>query len=254
MQVYTTWEENAVVEGGALILKARHETGTQAAQLQQVCESSCNDAACKQQCASVQFSSARLRTAGKFSVGPGSGGFSTIKISARVKVDPGAGLWPALWMLPEDQSLARCSGCGKYGKWARSGEIDIFESSNDMLIAKSTIHYGDFWPNNVEYGGSAPMNPGEWQTISMTWQKKQIQWYLNGRFMQSALSGNGTTNGWFSAGATDPDAPFDSKFHLLVNLAVGGGYTGNIPPEAAAATLSVPKTMHIDWIRVYGRN
>jgi len=127
------------------------------------------------------------------------------------------------------------------------------ETVNDMREMKATIHYGDEWPNNIHYGGATGMDPGQWQELTMLWSRKQIIWYLNGRQYWSALSGNGTRNGWFSTGGSGPDSPFDTKFHLIVNLAIGGGLTGNVPPEAAAATLAQPRTMHIDYIRVYGR-
>lgn len=35
-------------------------------------------------------------------------------------------------MLPEDGSYASCSGCGRYGGWANSGEVDIMEIANTM--------------------------------------------------------------------------------------------------------------------------
>lgn len=41
-------------------------------------------------------------------------------------------LLPAHRMLPEDGSYASCSGCGRYGGWANSGEIDIMEIANTM--------------------------------------------------------------------------------------------------------------------------
>ena len=44
-------------------------------------------------------------------------------------------------MLPED-SPEFCSGCGVYGGWPASGEIDIMEAVNDMYTIYSTMHYG----------------------------------------------------------------------------------------------------------------
>lgn len=44
-------------------------------------------------------------------------------------------------MLPEE-SPERCSGCGVYGGWPASGEIDILEAVNDMYTMYGTIHYG----------------------------------------------------------------------------------------------------------------
>lgn len=40
------------------------------------------------------------------------------------------GLWSAFWMLPKPPNSEDCMACGKYGRWAASGEIDIFETYN----------------------------------------------------------------------------------------------------------------------------
>ena len=81
-----------------------------------------------------------------------------------------------------------------------------------------------------------------------------MEWYMDGIKFGEAKSGGGTRNGWFSSGqGAGANSPFDQKFHLLVNMAIGGGLTGNVPPEAAAATLGEPKSFQVDWIRVYGR-
>lgn len=77
------------------------------------------------------FTSARVRTAGKFAVVPTA--TSTIRIEARIKVPQGLGLWPAFWLLPEEGSSASCSGCGRHGTWAASGEIDVMEVANNAM-------------------------------------------------------------------------------------------------------------------------
>ncbi len=41
------------------------------------------------------------------------------RFSVRAKLPKGRGLWPAIWMLPQEMA---------YGMWAASGEIDIMES------------------------------------------------------------------------------------------------------------------------------
>lgn len=53
----------------------------------------------------------------------------------------GQGIWPAFWMLPSD-SPEYCSGCGAYGSWPASGEIDIMEAVNEMNTVYGTLHYG----------------------------------------------------------------------------------------------------------------
>ena len=58
------------------------------------------------------------------------------KVVVSAKVPEGQGLWPAIWMMPNQES--------KYGQWPKCGEIDIMESlGNDTTISYSTIHYGE---------------------------------------------------------------------------------------------------------------
>jgi beta-glucanase (GH16 family) len=55
----------------------------------------------------------------------------------------GKGLWPALWMLPQDD---------KYGGWAASGEIDLMEivgeKPHEVL---NSIHFGSHLPQALAH-------------------------------------------------------------------------------------------------------
>lgn len=89
-----------------------------------------------------------------------------------------------------------------------------------------------------------------------------MRWYVDGRHFMSAYSGNGTRAGWWSGGAgAGPDAPFDAStpFHLLISLALGSERTEftkdqgrGITPAQLNATLSTPKQLRVDWVRVFG--
>ncbi|RYD69923.1 MAG: glycosyl hydrolase family protein, partial [Sphingobacteriales bacterium] len=57
------------------------------------------------------YTSARLATKNKFD-------FKYGRVEVRAMLPKGRGLWPAIWALPTDW---------KYGKWPKSGEIDIME-------------------------------------------------------------------------------------------------------------------------------
>jgi beta-glucanase (GH16 family) len=78
--------------------------------------------------------SARLTTKGKKSIKYG-------RIEVTAKLPAGDWLWPAIWMMPEDDT---------YGPWPASGEIDIMESrGNNNSYPKggrdtyaSTLHWG----------------------------------------------------------------------------------------------------------------
>ena len=74
------------------------------------------------------------------------------RIEMRAKLPQGSGMWPAFWMLPQDDA---------YGGWAASGEIDIMESINGMSEILGTLHHGGPWPNNQYTGGSYSMGGTE---------------------------------------------------------------------------------------------
>jgi Glycosyl hydrolases family 16 len=59
------------------------------------------------------------------------------RIESRAMFDNGQGLWPAIWLLPNANNAGSI-----YGAWPQSGEIDIFEGTNDLGVAHQTIHYG----------------------------------------------------------------------------------------------------------------
>lgn len=68
-----------------------------------------------------------------------------VRIEARIKVPRGQGFWPAFWMLPYDGANAGCSGCGRHGVWAASGEIDIMQvlllrSPSSSLAWQRVLH------------------------------------------------------------------------------------------------------------------
>ncbi|WP_410512274.1 S-layer homology domain-containing protein [Paenibacillus sp. BR2-3] len=121
LQWYTNEEENVKEEDGKLIITARKEAQ-----------------------GGKDYTSSRIKTKGLFSKKYG-------KFEIRAKAPSGKGLWPAIWMLPENSV---------YGEWASSGELDIMEGwgSRPNTVA-GTIHYGAGWPDNV-YSGKEYVFPG----------------------------------------------------------------------------------------------
>ncbi|MFT4542913.1 MAG: hypothetical protein ACI835_005382, partial [Planctomycetota bacterium] len=70
------------------------------------------------------------------------------------------------------------------------------------------------------------------------WDEFELRWYVDGIHYSTKTS-------WWSSGGAFP-APFDQRFHLLLNLAVGGNLPG--PPDASTV---FPQTYVIDYVRVY---
>ena len=69
--------------------------------------------------------------------------FTYGKVVVSAKVPEGQGLWPAIWMMPEDEM--------HYGQWPKCGEIDIMEVLGSAVdTAYGTLHYGE--PHGEQQG------------------------------------------------------------------------------------------------------
>lgn len=196
------------------------------------------------------YTSARLKTRQR----DGTALFSTLygRVEFRAQVPWGKGLWPALWMLPQDD---------RYGGWAASGEIDIMEivgeKPHEVL---NSIHFGSSFParsllTHVHKlpGGSTV---ADWHTYAVEWEPGEIRFYVD-----DVLTS--TRNHWWSSSrlvkgqgveprsAADINpwpAPFDQPFYLLMNVAVGGNFPGVPNPQTA-----FPADLRVDYVRVYHR-
>lgn len=271
---YTNRTENWFVANSTLNVAARVETDGGAwilSDCRAACSTRCvasgdTSATCVNNCAGTRcadaaargITSSRLRTYKTFSAGP-SAAYPNIRVEARAAMPAGAGLWPAIWMLPEEGATDGCSGCGPYGGWPASGEIDLQESVNGATAAVGTIHYGGTTHQMVS--GWTPLVPGTFNLHALEWSAKNMTWSLNGAAFRSANSDQ-----WYSDGAKrSATAPFDRRFHLLVNLAAGGGWpagdykgaTGvDLTPAIVRDGLTAAggsKALQIDYIKVCGK-
>lgn len=171
-----------------------------------------------------QYTSARIRTAGRFS-------FLYGRVEARINLPVGEGLWPAFWMMPEDSV---------YGGWPRSGEIDIMEASTDAQHVSGAIHFGT--PHQYVSQGTNGSFGNSYHVYTVEWEPEQVRWYVDGQHFFTA-----NQNQWFtSSDPGDPNAPFDQPFHILLNMAIGGNFVQDPNPGSP-----FPKTMKVDWVRVY---
>lgn len=163
--------------------------------------------------------------------------FTYGKVVARAKVPEGKGLWPAIWMMPQDESY--------YGQWPKCGEIDIMEVlGNQVDTAYGTIHYGE--PHG-EQQGTYVLDEGtfasDFHEYSVEWEPGEMRFYIDGNLYH-------TVNDWFTA-ENDVEkpypAPFDQPFFVQMNLAVGGDWPGD--PDAS--TDFDKAEFEIDYVRVY---
>jgi beta-glucanase (GH16 family) len=167
--------------------------------------------------------------------------YGRVQVTAKMPV--GDWLWPAIWMLPVNNT---------YGPWPLSGEIDMAESRGNNHtyaqggnnIVSSALHWGpnpanDAWwrTNNkrqalhTTYAASEHTFGLEWsQKYLFTWIDNILDQVLYTNFNEGlwqrggfpAFDSNGThlTDVWSQSGHSS--APFDQEFYLILNVAVGG--------------------------------
>jgi beta-glucanase (GH16 family) len=209
LQYYTDRVENSFIEDGKLVIQALKETYTGPD-------------------GEREYTSARLRTANK-------GDWKYGRFEIRAKLPSGRGLWPAIWMLPTDWV---------YGGWPASGEIDIMELlGQEPWKIYGTIHFGgpgDHQQAGAQYTLSAGLFSDGFHVFALEWEINEIRWYVDDSLYE-------TQNNWYSTGQNYP-APFDQRFHILLNVAVGGNWPGS--PDQ---TTIFPQRMTVDYVRVFKR-
>jgi beta-glucanase (GH16 family) len=133
----------------------------------------------------------------------------------------------------------------RYGVWASSGEIDMYEMKNEFIRNNMALHYGGPWPKYSERFNTYERRPGggsfsdSFTVVTMDWSPTEINMYMDGELAFSDKSKSVDRNGWYSKSLNGgPNTPFDMPFYIILNLAIGGKYPG----DSDAATLS-PNTM-----------
>jgi beta-glucanase (GH16 family) len=152
------------------------------------------------------------------------------RMECRARLPIGKGYWPAFWMLGWDIN----KGVG----WPRCGELDIMEGKGRLpnwtsgafhCAAGTPVKAGNYTlPSNV------PNFHDAFHIFAAEWNTDTIRWYAD------------TVNFLTMTKAQVPTAPIDKDYFFTVNLAVGGGFDGNVD-----ATTPFPESLIVDYVRVY---
>lgn len=170
---------------------------------------------------SREYSSARLRTLNK-------GDWLQGKFEIRAKLPKGVGTWPAVWMLPTDDA---------YGGWPHSGEIDIMEA----IGSEPTTHYSTVWNTVTEssYGNGDTLELKDmgdaFHTYTLEWYEDSLLFFVDRKKVHTYRNEEKGVKQW----------PFNRRFHLLMNVAVGGDWEKKVNPE------SFPARLEVEYVRVY---
>jgi beta-glucanase (GH16 family) len=210
--------ENARVENGHLVIEARRERLPNPA-----FDSTSRNWRGRRPYA--EYTSASLTTRGLHSWQYG-------RFEMRARIDVRRGLWPAFWTV------------GDSGRWPASGEIDVMEYYDGVLLAN--VAWADSsgrakWDSSrrrvSELGGAAWAD--NYHVWRMDWDEREIRLYVDGLLLNST-SLDSTFNG-----AGRPLNPLRQPHHLILNLAIGGTQGGD--PSATR----FPARFEVDYVRVY---
>lgn len=153
-----------------------------------------------------------------------SAGFSYLYgyAEARASFPPGAGMWPAFWLLPVN------------GSWPP--EIDAMEwQGGTPTIDYVTFHWQDAKGHRHQSG--TPYDTGvdlsaAPHVYGVDWQPRAITWYFDGKPVKR-----------FTNAALIPNVPM----YVILDLAIGGWISFPNPSTV------FPATMSVDYVRVWSR-
>lgn len=172
-----------------------------------------------------QYTSSRINTIDKklFKYG---------RLEIRAKLPKGKGTWPAIWMLGENRERDGYPACG---------EIDIMEH---VGISPNEIHGAIHYPemDNETLNSSAnsielPPSEDDFYIYSIEWNEEKIDYFINNELYHSFSIEDAEREG--------RENIFKKPFYLIINLALGGKWAGEIDDTI------FPARFYVDYIRYY---
>ncbi|WP_179008943.1 glycoside hydrolase family 16 protein [Winogradskyella forsetii] len=201
LQYYTDRTENVEVRDDMLVITARRESFE-----------------------GSNFTSARLLTKGKFQQQYG-------RFEARIQLPWGQGLWPAFWLLGDDDNGTV--------SWPQRGEIDIMENrGQEPTLINGTLHgpgysAGESITKAFELDGDR-FDTG-FHVFGIEWTADYINFYVDDK-LYNTLTPADVPGEWV----------FNDEFFIIMNVAVGGNYVGSPTNQTV-----FPQEMLVDYVRVY---
>lgn len=223
LQYYTAGRrENARVENGHLIIEARKEPFPNAR-----FQADAPERRWQQHREQADYTSASVTTRGRVS-------WTYARIEARAKVPSGRGTWPAIWTLG--------TNIGEVG-WPACGELDILEHvGHDAGVVHANVHTRGF--NHTRGNGrgarlTVPDAATAFHVYALEWTPERLEFFVDDqKYFTLANDGTGVDS-W----------PFDAPQYLILNLAIGGSWGGQIGVDDAV----FPQRFVVDYVRVYQR-
>lgn len=149
------------------------------------------------------------------------------RIEVRAKLRGAQGAWPAIWMVAEDVP------------WPYGGEIDIMERVNHDNFVYQTAHSHYTYNLGIKYPDQAhtySINPDDYNIYSVDIYPDRLVFSVNHNYNFTYPRIENQTQKQF---------PFYQSYYLLIDMQLGGAWTGKIDKA------ELPAEMWIDWVRYY---
>ncbi len=199
---YYTKGKNAIVSNGVLHIVAR-----------------------KQNVGKAQYTSTRMVTKNKAN-------FLYGRFEIKAKLPTGAGLWPAIWMMPVKEI---------YGGWPASGEIDIMEQvgfdPDSIHISTHTKELNWIKGNGITKVVKVNTATSYFHIYRIDWTPASVLGFIDGKQVFEHPN-DGKGSGYY---------PFNQPFFIILNIAIGGDWGG----KKGIDNTIFPATMDVDYVRVY---
>ena len=176
------------------------------------------------------------------------------KIEARIYFPNTAnGLWPAFWMMGNDISSVGWPACGETDI-VELGHSNGFNGTQDRYF-NGASHWGPSWDAHYQYANSITNSysvEDGFHLWTCIWDEEKVEMYVDRDKYPNATPYYRMTIPHSSAD-TDPGKYFHKPNFIILNLAVGGNFPGIWEINAITALQNGPRSMYIDYVRVYQR-
>jgi beta-glucanase (GH16 family) len=155
------------------------------------------------------------------------------RIEVMAQIPSALGSWPAIWMLGTNRSEVG---------WPACGEIDIMEHVGyDPDFIHANVHTKAYNHNLGTNKGNMIQIEDPWSDFhlyAVEWFEDHMDFFLDDSlYFSYENDGTGNPDTW----------PFDKPHYLLLNLAYGGMWGGNMGVD----TTLLPLEYKIDYVRYY---
>ena len=178
-----------------------------------------------------------------------------LRIESRIRMpdvtgEKAIGYWPAFWAL--GRSFRQT------GRWPASGEFDIMESVNGLDGVWGILHCGVYpggpcgEPSGIGSHLPCPQTVcyGQFHTYTFEWDRRanpeEFRWTVDGQLFNRITQSQ-------MPGSTWDDITRQGGFFLLLNVAMGGGFSWvmNGGGETPAKTTEDGHAMMVDYVGVW---